>query len=90
MEQSDRVRFAVWDNADEYSFVEAEGIVVGETAVWKGIVDETGFLWIYKNKELLNSVQGSAIPGDVVRSHALVLTFVSRKHFIISVIRTSY
>lgn len=68
MEQTNRVRLVVWGVAGVgYSFIEAEGIVAGETATWKCAVDDTGFFWLYKNNVLLNSVQGSTVPANMVR-----------------------
>lgn len=68
---SDNMTFHVYQDGAQY-VVTAEGAIVeGETANWSVEIDETGFMELSKNGDVLAGAQG-VVPADIERANELV------------------
>ena len=68
---TDDMRFEILIGQTKYAITAENAIVEGESATWKTTVDETGYMRLYKNGDLVAEGEG-AVPADIDRANEFV------------------
>jgi hypothetical protein len=68
---SDNMTFHIYQAGEQYVLTAPGAIVEGETATWSVQIDETGFMEMSKDGDVLAQSQG-VVPADIVRVNELV------------------